>query len=141
MALTKQQLLIPRVMCVGGKDGEPNDTSGNWITGDIYYLSPWDKGTYKSYETGREVSEPLMVHLAQSMTHLFKPIPWWYGRTVEEMPLYVWLKGKSVCKVDVWDFKYEEAMIFRGNIITTVSIDLLTPADESEYQEYQKQKQ
>lgn len=129
MPLTKEQLLIPRVMCVGGKEGEPNDTSGSWITGTICTLSDTINGT----------GEPCCVVPQYSMKffsrfpHLFRPMQWWEGRKPEDMPEYVWYKDKGVFKVDVWDFKYEEAMIFNGDLISTVSIGLLTPATEQEY--------
>jgi len=122
MSLTKEQLLIPRVMCVGTEPGTPNDTSGNWVSGDIYYLDPWGKGVYKSYDNGREVSEPLIVHLAQSMPHLFKPLPWWYGRKPEDMPEYVKYHTGSVSKLT-------KEMIEYGGIV----LEDYEPATEQEY--------
>jgi len=137
MPLTKEQLLIPRVMCIGGKEGEPNDTSGEFITGKILTV-----GTIVQF--GLQVfaaSEQLLTEICTKFPHLFKPLPWWEMRDKSDLPEYVSYKNKGVFKVDVWDLKYQEAMIFVGDIITTVDIELLQPADLTDYQEYQKQKQ
>ena len=79
--------------------------------------------------------------------HLFKPLPWWYGRTVEEMPEYVNTNSVyGIRKVKEWAFIKGEKLDrwrvedTRGEIYSTFHLDI-TPADESEYQEYQKQKQ
>ncbi len=139
MSLTKEELLIPRVMCIGGKEGEPNDTSGDFITGDI--LTQTVKSIHKWRSEKLKHSVYLDPDFVEKFLHLFKPLQWWEHRKPEDMPEYVWYKDKGVFKVDVWDFKYEEAMIFKGGLISTVSIGLLTPATEQEYLDYQKQKE
>ena len=86
---------------------------------------------YYTYSMGTRIEISLIA--INEAPHLFRPMQWWEGRKPEDMPEYVWYKDKGVFKVDVWDFKYEEAMIFKGGLISTVSIGLLTPATEQEY--------
>jgi hypothetical protein len=138
MPLTKQQLLIPRVLCIGGKEGEPNDTSGNFISGEILIQKFKDKPE-KWYNERLQFSVRLKPEWVLKFSHLFNPLPWWYGRTVEELPEYLNIDG-GVFKVDMYDFGNDVAYVF---IITVVPVLLrqCTPADESEYQEYQKQRE
>ena len=144
MPLTKQQLLIPRVLCIGTKEGEPNDTSRDYISGNIItvgdYLSNSDFLSMKA-------TAEYLGGLVEKFPHLFKPLPWWYGRTVEEMPRYVNTNSVyGIRKVKEWAFIKGEKLDrwrvedTRGEIYSTFHLDI-TPADESEYQEYQKQKQ
>lgn len=142
--------MIPRVLCIGGKEGEPNDTSGEFITGKILTV-----GTIVQF--GLQVfaaSELLLTEMCTKYPHLFNPLPWWYGRTVDEMPEYVkWNhKGErgepelTVNKVTDW---FMEDGTWRwiglndecGNFVFWNDESQYQPADESEYQEYQKQKQ
>ena len=134
MPLTKQQLLIPRVLCIGTKEGEPNDTSRDYISGNIItvgdYLSNSDFLSMKA-------TAEYLGGLVEKFPHLFKPLPWWYGRTVEEMPLYVkshdgvYFKIKWVNSVN-WMF-YNDTDFIEGKYCE--------PATLEDYQEYQKQKQ
>lgn len=143
MPLTKQQLLIPRVLCIGGKEGEPNDTSGKWISGRIIELTEnWPNCQNPFY-----LVPGYDIKYFNQYPHLFKPLPWWYGRTVEEMPRYVNTNSVyGIRKVKEWAFIKGEKLDrwrvedTRGEIYSTFHLDI-TPADESEYQEYQKQKQ
>ncbi len=79
MPLTKQQLLIPRVLCLGEK-GKRIWPGSIWLGGDIIEESPRHGDLMYCDTDGPRYSD---------FPHLFKPLPWWYGRTVEEMPLYV----------------------------------------------------
>jgi len=128
--LTKQQLLIPRVLCIGTKEGEPNDTSGDYISGNIItvgdYLSNSDFLSMKA-------TAEYLGGLVEKFPHLFKPLPWWEKRSASEMPDYVKDNNGVVHKV-------EKLITKDGNSWSTVSGDI-EPADESEYQEYQKQKE
>ena len=140
MPLTKKQLLIPRVLCIGGKDGEPNDTRGLWITGEIYTYKKHESDGYECYiNDANTLAMP--VNYPDKFPHLFKPLPWWYGRTVEEMPEYV-KNEYHVFNVEKWviDKTAYLGFVYVHKGYKELSIDL-TPADESEYQEYQKQKQ
>ena len=146
MPLTKQQLLIPRVLCIGGKEGEPNDTSGLWITGEIYTYKKHESDGYECYMNDANTLA-MPVNYPDKFPHLFKPLQWWYGRTVEEMPRYVNTNSVyGIRKVKEWAFIKGEKLDrwrvedTRGEIYSTFHLDI-TPADESEYQEYQKQKQ
>ena len=133
MPLTKQQLLIPRVLCIGGKDGEPNYPDSKFLTGEILI----EKGDqFVSIDGTRSSHSSWMYHFQ----NLFKPIPWWYGRTVEEMPLY--LKAKKtgvVIKPLSYTRNPEGAVNFAGEDFPT-SLEWFAPADISDYQEYQKAK-
>jgi hypothetical protein len=141
MPLTKQQLLIPRVLCIGTKEGEPNDTSGDYISGNIItvgdYLSNSDFLSMKA-------TAEYLGGIVEKFPHLFKPLPWWYGRTVEEMPEYVKntdilsMNNGKVYKV----IKHEDNFVYleaRNN--PRFHIENFEPADISDYQKYQKQKQ
>lgn len=121
-------------MCIGGKEGEPNYPGSMVKTGEILTLSKW------MYVTG-DVQGRVHKENVEKFPHLFKPLQWWEFRKVDDMPEFVRLKDKGIFKVDVWDFIYEEAMIFNGDLISTVSIELLTPSTSEEYDEYLKQKE
>ena len=132
------------MLCIGTKEGEPNDTSRDYISGNIItvgdYLSNSDFLSMKA-------TAEYLGGLVEKFPHLFKPLPWWYGRTVEEMPRYVNTNSVyGIRKVKEWAFIKGEKLDrwrvedTRGEIYSTFHLDI-TPADESEYQEYQKQKQ
>lgn len=139
MPLTKSELLIPRVLCIGGKDGEPNYPGGIVNTGDILSLS----NSGFSYTDG--VDKYIKTESVEVFPHLFKPLPWYYGRTVEEMPKFV----KCINTPDQVHFPDEVFKVNwklshlgfsdRGAIVPNT--DCYLPADESDYQEYQKQKE
>ncbi len=147
MPLNKQQLLIPRVLCVGGKEGEPNDTSGDFITGDI--LTQTVKSVHKWKSAKLKHSVYLDPDFIEKFPHLFKPLPWWYGRSVEEMPEYLIFiddgKTEFVLKVEkylfhkdtteYWAFEY---LWENEPDVKRMALSGWEPADESEYQEYKK---
>ena len=142
MPLTKQQLLIPRVLCIGGEQGKPNDTSGDYITGDI--LTQTVKSIHKWKSEKLKHSVYFCDKWIEQFPHLFKPLPWWYGRTVEEMPEYVKntdilsMNNGKVYKV----IKHEDNFVYleaRNN--PRFHIENFEPADISDYQKYQKQKE
>ena len=142
MPLTKQQLLIPRVLCIGTEDGKQNYPKSLFKSGQVIELDNISHdGRYcyvvPSYDIDYFLSYP----------NCFNPLPWWYGRTVEEMPRYVNTNSVyGIRKVKEWAFIKGEKLDrwrvedTRGEIYSTFHLDI-TPADESEYQEYQKQKQ
>ena len=138
MPLTKQQLLIPRVLCIGTKEGEPNFPGSRFMTGDIIEQNGRDYWSIKA-------DAWLNKTTVEKHPHLFKPLPWWYGRTVEEMPLFV----KCINTPDQVHFPDEVFKVNwklshlgfsdRGAIVPNT--DCYQPADEADYQEYQKQKE
>lgn len=159
MPLIKTELLIPRVLCIGTKEGEPNDTSRDYISGNIItvgdYLSNSDFLSMKA-------TAEYLGGLVEKFPHLFKPLPWWYGRTVEELPDYVKQTGMEdsagnpvqdvVMKVKKHhsagngEWRDDSINIFCADSYLTGTPGSFTyagwePADESDYQEYQKQKQ
>ena len=161
--MTKEQLLIPRVLCIGGKPGDPNYPGSRFMTGDIIEQNGRD---YWGIKADAWISQTTV----DRYPNLFKPLPWWYGRTVEEMPEYVktdykdsttgdGLRNGVVFKVEKW---VTEIFICVDGLQSLAHLDgykpswlhrfpewengrvnacHLIPADESEYQEYQKQKQ
>lgn len=140
MPLIKTELLIPRVLCIGGKEGEPNYPGSRFMTGDIIEQNGRD---YWSIKADAWLNQTTV----KKFPHLFQPLQWWYGRTVEEMPRYVNTNSVyGIRKVKEWAFIKGEKLDrwrvedTRGEIYSTFHLDI-TPADESEYQEYQKQKQ
>lgn len=154
MPLTKQQLLIPRVLCIGGKEGEPNYPGSRFMTGDIIEQNGRD---YWSIKADAWLNQTTV----KKFPHLFQPLPWWYGRTVEELPDYVKQTGMEdsagnpvqdvVMKVKKHhsagngEWRDDSINIFFADSYLTGTPGSFTyavwePADESEYQEYQKQK-
>lgn len=82
--------------------------------------------------------------------HLFKPLPWWEKRERDDLPRYisVFAKGRMVIDlhsqnpmVENYIFEGVGICIDFGSTETNIPCKDITPADESEYQEYQKQKQ
>ena len=145
MPLIKTELLIPRVLCIGTKEGEPNDTSRDYISGNIItvgdYLSNSDFLSMKA-------TAEYLGGLVEKFPHLFKPLPWWYGRTVEEMPQYVKDENGEVWKVTKYFIDSSVACFYTGELEkegwlkgTETPFNLLAvePADLTDYMEYQKQ--
>ena len=118
MPLTKQQLLIPRVLCIGGKDGEPNYPGSRFMTGDIIEKNGRD---YWSVKADAWLNQTTV----DKFPHLFKPLPWW-ERDESELPEYV----KSI----------ETGRVYK-RIKSVKAYEGFEPADEADYQEYQKQKE
>ena len=138
MPLTKQQLLIPRVLCIGTKEGEPNDTSGDFITGDI--LTQTVKSIHKWKSEKLKHSVYFCDKWIEQFPHLFKPLPWWYGRTVEEMPEYILAsKTYGIVKVNEWRCMGELCLALTDDGMLSAANWEFEPEDESEYLEYQKQ--
>ena len=136
MPLTKQQLLIPRVLCIGTKEGEPNDTSRDYISGNIItvgdYLSNSD---FLSMKATAEYLEGLTT----KFPHLFRPMEWWEGRSIEDMPLFVKItKTGEVKMVEKYDPEYMSVKFVEDEFYDSLMI--YTPATEQEYLEYQNRK-
>ena len=146
--LTKQQLLIPRVMCVGGKEGDPNYPNSPVNTGDILEL------TIHGYVFIACYGVTVTRDTVSKYPHLFRPMPWWEKREESDMPTYIkWEhkseKGEPEIKVEKIKYWFLEVGSWRwigengdmGNFYYYKDEDQYQPADESEYQEYQKQKE
>lgn len=130
------------MLCIGGKEGEPNYPGSRFMTGDIIEKNGRD---YWSVKADAWLNQTTV----EKFPHLFKPLPWWYGRTVEEMPQYVKDENGEVWKVTKYFIDSSVACFYTGEIEkkgwlkgTETPFNLLAvePADEAEYQEYQKQK-
>lgn len=140
MPLIKTELLIPRVLCIGGKEGEPNDTSGNFKSGQIITVGDLVQIGLQIFTA----SELLLVKLCADYPNCFKPLPWWYGRTVEEMPTHL-KEGGFIFDASQWEYHESGWWYYleRGVIKRTLGYTNpnVIPASLSDYQEYQKQKE
>ncbi len=122
--LTKEQLLQPRYLCTGtlGKILMPGYTfaHGNIVEPDEAYPK-W---------------------FFDDFPHLFKPLPWWYGRTVEDLPKYVKFsedymdyKAGSIYKTEHWSEKHYDCCQFISDegLCGVPFGKWLFPATEQEY--------
>lgn len=133
MPLTKQQLLIPRVLCIGGKEGEPNYPGSPYKTGQILYIHTIDMN-----ESDIPKDSVCLFDITRSVfPHLFKPLPWWYGRTVEEMPEYILAsKTYGIVKVNEWRCMGELCLALTDDGMLSAANWEFEPADESDYELY-----
>mgnify|MGYP003405361601 FL=1 len=141
MPLTKQQLLIPRVLCIGGKDGEPNYPDSPFCVGDILtYLD----GMYFDKDNNCGISTYDII----GFPHLFSLLQWWEKRKVNDLPQYVKDENGEVWKVTKYFIDSSVACFYTGELEkkgwlkgTETPFNLLAvePADLTDYMEYQKQ--
>ena len=133
MPLSKEQLMIPRVLCIGGKEGEPNYPGSMVKTGEILtHCTGITNGRYYESKDGH------LIHLPLNFPNCFKPLPWWEKRDESEMPEYIWpSKTYGIVKVDYW----EKSDAYINGERFEAFVWEFEPADLSDYQEYQKQKE
>lgn len=81
--MTKEQLLIPRYLCTG-TPGKPLWYGCHWKHGDVIQMEDTIRGLCCVYEDDAGTHFKGQPYFAD-YPHLFKPLPWWYGRTVEEL--------------------------------------------------------
>lgn len=144
MPLSKEQLMIPRVLCIGTEDGKQNYPKSLFKSGQVLELDNISHDGRNCY-----VVPSYDIDYFLSYPNCFKPLPWWYGRTVEEMPEYVshTLKGVTTYhKVLAWawggnGWLWEGVGDERGDFFVWSDHFQYQPATLEEYQEYQKQKQ
>lgn len=137
MSLTKEQLLIPRVMCTGEEKGKRLYPHSEVYVGEILTLDP-SGYTYAS-DTGKWVGKAQVA----DFPHLFRPMPWWEGRKPEDMPEYIKYGHGAVYKVEDWRENEHYgiyAVCERGEDYPLIMQPHTKPATEQEYNEYQKQK-
>ena len=136
MPLTKEQLLIPRVMCVGGKEGEPNYPGSQFKVGQVLTQCVLYGDEVFVHE---DFSKPIYSSFAFKFPHLFRPMPWWEGRSIEDMPLFVKItKTGEVKMVEKYDPEYMSVKFVEDEFYDSLMI--YTPATEQEYLEYQNRK-
>lgn len=137
MPLTKQKLLIPRVLCIGGNDGEPNDTSGDFITGDI--LTQTVKSVHKWKSEKLKHSVYLDPDFISKFPHLFRRLAWCdYRDDNIEVDYVRYIKTGAVLPVS--HTVYNGKMFFIGPSKKYEPGIRFEPADESDYLEYQNSK-
>jgi len=135
MSLTKEQLLIPRYMCTGtpGKplwEGSPF-FHGAVFHGEIYRLMNLEVSGHTDYNFS-------------NMPHLFRPMPWWEGRKIEDMPEYVKYGHGAVYKIIEWRENKDYgiyAICERGEDYPLIMQPNTHPATREEYEEFLKQKE
>lgn len=143
--MTKEQLLIPRVMVIGTEQGKMNYPGSNFRTGEVLQMyGRWYERENKSPYVSIKASD------VAKFPNCFKPLPWWYGRKPEEMPdwvYYISMKGiKEVRKVIHWEF-FEGHWMWKsecgevGNFFYYKDDEQYQPATEQEYLDYIKQKE
>lgn len=131
--MTKEQLLILRVMCVGGEEKGLTDTSGEFVNGDILTEGKFVRLSGEWHM----LTKIILEKICEDFPHLFQPMKWWEGRQPEDMPLY--LKAKktgAVRKVLSYTRNPEGAADFAGEDFPT-ALEWFEPATEQEYNEYQ----
>jgi hypothetical protein len=76
--------------------------------------------------------------------HLFRPLKWWEGLAIDELPKYVKWQGEDriwMCRVNAWSIE-DAGTYFYGQMVgSDENIKLLAsdsdiPATEAEYQDY-----
>jgi len=134
--LTKQQLLIPRVLCIGKNWRANNPHSGWYVEGDI--LTEYNKyNMWDSANRGQVYFDPIYLEM---YPHLYKELKWYEMREPDELPEYI-KYDFHFYKVSSYDIKIGVVTIVLPNGVIQVSLKKCFPADEADYQEYQKQKQ
>lgn len=140
--------MIPRVMCIGSTIGTSNYPGSSFTTGEILVLerAKYRPAVEQPYFPKRKI-DPETVAM---YPNCFRPMPWYEGRTADEMPEYVKLPwGKSaafVHKVEKWldEYNSEGQPLYeyynKVKHLTTACVSELLPATEAEYIAYQKKK-
>lgn len=138
MSLTPEQLLIPRVMAIGTEPGTPNDTSGDFISGDI--LTQTEKRFDKWESKMLKHTVYLSIDFIEKFPHLFRPMPWYEGRKPEEMPQYLKHgengKVRKVARYFNWATMIVE---FEGGRTRRLT-DKWIPCTEADFIQYQNSK-
>lgn len=129
--MTREQLLIPRAICLGKKPGTPLwPTCTHHKVGDILWML--DKYVYSNLNGGK-----LHQSLIQDYPNLFKYLEWWEHRTPEQMPRYISQSG-FIGKASKWKM-YSFGWCFQFEGVGGVHfLSNMFPATEDEYNEYKK---
>jgi hypothetical protein len=129
---------------VGGKEGEPNDTSGYFITGEILEM-PESASPYYIGESPKTFISKTDI---AKFPHLFRPMPWWEGRQPEDMPEYLrgsGSKGDVFFKVLQWrlctDSLWQWINSTDGDTFYLQEYCTYQPSTSEEYEEFLKQKE
>lgn len=85
--MTNEELLIPRVVCMGGSGpGKPIHPNNCYLTsGDI--LTRFNERSWKSKEW--DMNLYFQDDWVEKFPNLFQPLEWWQERKKEDMPAYV----------------------------------------------------
>lgn len=142
MPLTKEQLLVPRVLCIGTDEGKPNYPGSQLKTGDIITVG-------SLIQIGLQVfsaSELLLSELCNQFPNCFKPLQWWELRTSEDMPEYVKFIHDPYIGEIVHVPSFEKGstpfeFILGRPKLTIQHYSFCEPATREEYEEYLKQKE
>jgi len=83
--MTTSELLQPRYLCAA-PDGAEHYPNSPFEVGEIIILVDTIHPTYDHYSNG---VEGVSVDDVLKHPHLFKALPWYHGRAVEDMPEYI----------------------------------------------------
>lgn len=135
MSLTKEQLLIPRVMCVGKNWTANNPHSGWYVEGEI--LTEINKyNMWDSINRGTVYFDPIYLEM---YPHLYKELSWWEHRDSDDLPMYVYMDFHYY-KVSSYDIKTGVVYIFWENGVVANSLKKCKPATEQEYNDYKNKR-
>lgn len=130
MSLTPEQLMIPRALCLGKEPGDPLWPMCMYFkVGDILAM---EDNAYAGPRGGK-----LHKSFIDAYPTLFRPIVWWFGRNLDEMPLYLkWKKTGKIVKPIAYTKRPEGAAEFPHEDFP-ISLEWFIPATEAEYIAYQ----
>ena len=132
MPLTKEQLLIPRVMCIGKRNTARNPFGIFYTENDILTqgrdIMMWD-----SEDRGEVYFDPDWVEM---MPHLFKRLKWHEKRDVKEMPEYI-KQLDIVHPAKNWNLLEDCRWVFEfGHFGKQTIDDKMLPATQEQYNNY-----
>lgn len=131
-ALPPEHLLVTRILCIGGKEGEMLYPDSPFKVGDIL------TGDRKS-EVKDQTGTPVPAFNWYEFPHLFKKLEWWEKRTKEELGQYI-RSGPVVFRVckhfaSTWgSFTPYGCNVGEGKFL---SYSNCYPATEEEFNDYQ----
>lgn len=120
-----EELMRPRVKCIGGKNGN-HYLGSDFIVGDIL---TYFKGKHLSSRYIGDNGSKLAESTIADYPHLFQPLQWWQDRKTEDLPEYVKARGK-VFKMN----GLKSECVFNGEDWTPIQV--CEPATLEEYETY-----
>ena len=161
--MTVEELMMPRVMAIGTKEGETNYPSSPFKSGEILVESN-KTHTYPIYTKQCDVLQKdgedyldIYIRLSKSKMflpkgeieqypHLFRPLQWWEFRELEDMPEYVKMNDEiddedyhSIYMVTKWFPSDIDLCNVDAEYFDTIEKSYITlPASKQDYDNYIK---
>lgn len=141
MSLSKAELLTPRIEVIADYPNSP------FVVGDILFFEKSD-GVFTTYKKEGYKEGVITAMDFANYPHLFRPLPWYEKRDIEDMPEYVKLvpDSISVAKLHGFDCElyykvYDWRITDKGNLQGKTKDDWFivthfTPATIDEYNQY-----